>query len=72
MSNSQPESKAGFDFAVVGPLLFKLRDSLLELSVGLQDVLFDIDADRRNEVEKQVHQLLERAKKPSGARKSTN
>lgn len=72
MSNSQPDAKPELDLAVVVPLLLKLRDNLMELSFGLQDVLFEMDAARRNEAEKQVHKCLERAKKPSAARKSTN
>jgi hypothetical protein len=69
MANSQPDSNSRLNLEVVGPLLLQLRDNLLALSLGLQDVLFELDVERQRESSVQVDLILERAKVSSlGAR----
>jgi hypothetical protein len=51
--------------AVVGPLLLQLRDNLLTLLLGLEDVLFELDGEQRREAAKLASVLLERAMAPS-------
>ena len=67
MPDSQPDSKFGSDLAAVRPLMSELRDGLFAISLGLQDVLFELDTNRRVEVAEQVRQLLERAKLVAGS-----
>jgi hypothetical protein len=61
MANSQPDSNSRLNLEVVGPLLLQLRDNLLALSLGLQDLLFELDVERQHEAAEQVNLLLERA-----------
>ncbi len=69
MANAQPESNPGLDLALVGPLLSQLRDNLLTLLLGLQDVLFELDEERQLEAAEQVNLLVQRARSSSlGAR----
>jgi hypothetical protein len=62
MPNSKPDTKRVIDLKVVIPLLLELRDSLGALSLGLHDVLFELDEERQRESAAQANLLLERAR----------
>jgi len=60
MGNFKSKTEMASAMGEISAVLFELRDALVELSESLQDLQFETDLEKRESIEKNVQQLLEK------------
>jgi hypothetical protein len=60
MENFKSKAEMASAMGEISAVLFELRDALVELSESLQDLQFETDLEKRESIEKNVQQLLEK------------
>jgi hypothetical protein len=60
MENFKSKAEMASAMEEISAVLFELRDALVELSESLQDLQFETDLEKREGIEKNVQQLLEK------------
>lgn len=60
MGNFKSRTEMANAMGAISAVLFELRDALVELSQSLQDLQFETDVEKRETIEKNVQQLLQK------------